>query len=49
MLNNAEKYNGSTLKIEGPKNTIGTQNTEFKPNHNNQDLLKTGKKAELQA
>jgi len=49
-LINAEKYNGSTLNIKNPKGSpyIGTEKKEFKPNHNNTDLMKSGKKADFQ-
>ena len=49
-LINAEKYNGSSLNIKNPKGSpyIGTEKKEFKPNHNNTDLMKSGKKADFQ-
>ena len=49
-LINAEKYNGSNLQIQNPQNSpyIGTEKKQFKPNHNNSDLLRSGKKADFQ-
>ena len=46
---NAEKYNGTNLQMKNPKNSpyIGTEKKDFKPNHVNTDLLRSGKKADF--